>query len=74
MSFLLNTLLVKLTKEAILALLGRLPWAAIIERLVSRVAVAGLRKLATMSSNSLTQETVEDMIKAIETKDLPELK
>lgn len=74
MSFLLNTLLIKLTQEAALALIGRLPWAAIIERLVSRIAVTGLRKLASMSSNSLTQETVEDMITAIQTKDLPELK
>ena len=74
MSFLLNTLLVKLTQEALLALVGRLPWAAIIERLVSRVVVAGLRKLASMSSNSLTQETVNDLIKSVESKELPELK
>lgn len=74
MNFILQTFVVKLLQEAFLSLVGKLPWAAITERLLSRVIVAGLRKLASMTTNTLDDQTVEDIIKSIETPSLPELK
>lgn len=74
MSWLLKTVVFKLLKEALFSLFGRLPWAVLVERLVSRVAIAGLRKLASMTTNTLDDETVEDVIKSLRRPDLPEVK
>lgn len=50
----------KLIADAFAALLGRIDWPIIIERLVTRVVVAGLDKLASMNTNRLLTETVAD--------------
>ena len=74
MTWLLNTLLVKLTQEALLSLLGKLPWAAIIERLLSRLVVNGLRALAKRTTNTIDDATVEDVISQLKRTELPEIK
>lgn len=74
MSWFIKTIVLKLLKEALVSLFGKLPWAVLVERLVSRVVVAGLRKLAKMTTNTLDDETVEDIIRSLKRPDLPEVK
>ncbi|GEM_PF-1919755 len=51
----------KLVLDAISAVLGRIAWPIILERLFTRIAVATLNKLAAMKSNRLSQQTVDDI-------------
>jgi hypothetical protein len=74
MSWFIKTIVLKLLKEALVSLFGKLPWGVLVERLVSRVVVAGLRKLAKMTTNTLDDETVEDVIRSLKRPDLPEVK
>ena len=74
MNFVIQTLLFKFIKEAALSMLGQLPWKIITERLLSRLLVAALRKLASMTTNSLDDATVEDVIQVLKRVDLPEVK
>jgi hypothetical protein len=74
MSWFIKTIVLKLLKEALVSLFGKLPWEVLVERLVSRVVVAGLRKLAKMTTNTLDDETVEDIIRSLKRPDLPEVK
>ena len=74
MKYLLTTVVWNLLKEAGLSLIRKLPWAVLVERLVSRITVAGLRKLASMTTNTLDDETVEDVIQTLKRPDLPEVK
>ncbi len=50
----------KLVLDVLSALLGRIAWPIILERLFTRMAVSLLDKLAAMSTNRLTKETVAD--------------
>lgn len=61
----LKSLTLKLFQDAFSALLGRIGWRIIVERLVTRIVVAGLNKLVAMTSNQLIQQTVDDMIKQL---------
>ncbi|WP_221800520.1 hypothetical protein [Oceanobacter mangrovi] len=63
---LLGTLTWKLFADAISALIGRIGWQIIIERMVTRIVVAGLRQLESMTSNRLVTETVDDIIKQLQ--------
>lgn len=74
MAWLLNTILMKAMQEALMSLLGKLPWGVIMERLLSRLIVAGLRNLASRTTNTLDDETVEDVINVLRRTDLPEIK
>ena len=74
MKYLLVTLIGNLVKESSLAMFKRLPWGVIIERFLSRLVVAGLRKLAKLTTNTLDDETVEDIIRSLKRPDLPEVK
>ncbi len=57
-----NSLTWKLLVDAISALIGRIGWKIIVERLITRWVVAGLRKLASMTTNKLMKETVEEIV------------
>ncbi|MCD8522568.1 MAG: hypothetical protein LRY66_06035 [Saccharospirillaceae bacterium] len=57
-----NSLTWKLLVDAISALIGRIGWKIIVERLITRLVVAGLRKLASMTTNTLMKETVEEIV------------
>ena len=74
MNYFFLTIIWKLFKEAGLAMIRKLPWAVLVERFLSRVIVAGLRKLAKLTTNTLDDETVEDVIRSLKRPDLPEVK
>ena len=58
---LLGTLTWKLVIDTLEAVLGRIKWAVILERLLTRVLVALLDWVASLNTNTLTQETVADL-------------
>lgn len=65
-SMILKSLTLKLFKDALSALLGRIKWGIIVERLVTRIVVAGLRKLQNMTSNRLVKQTVDDFLNQLQ--------
>lgn len=62
----LKSLTVKLFKDALSALLGRIAWNILVERLVTRIVVAGLRKLQSMTTNRLVKQTVDDILNQLQ--------
>lgn len=57
-------------KEILLALLAKIPWYAISERLLQRLAVYALEKLKERSTNDVTDQTVQDVIDSLQGKRL----
>ena len=62
----LKSLTLKLLKDAFSAVLGRISWRVIGERLATRLVVALLRKLQSMTSNRLVKETVDDFLNQLQ--------
>ena len=56
-----TSILWKIIVDAVLALVGRIGWKIIVERAVTRSALALLDWLASMSTNQLTKEFVQDI-------------
>jgi hypothetical protein len=54
---------VKLTVDLFSALVGRIGWNIILERLLTRIMVGCLNWLVTLSTNSIYQATVNDILK-----------
>lgn len=63
---LISSITWKLIQDAAAAVLGRIKWGIILERLFTRLAMAFLRKLADMSSNKLLHETLDDFARQLE--------
>lgn len=51
--------------DTLQATLRKVDWAVVIERLVSRVVVMGLRKLEQMTTNKLLKDTVDNIIEQL---------
>ncbi|MDP2548898.1 hypothetical protein [Oceanobacter sp. 4_MG-2023] len=71
MKTLLLTVLWPLITEVAQALIKKLPWAALLERLLTRIAVWALYKIAGKPTNDLSGETVDDFAAALQGKKLP---
>ena len=67
----LLTIALTMLKEAALALVAKLPWKTLVERLLTRVAVWALYKLAGKPTNDLKADTVADFAAALKGKRLP---
>ncbi|MGE4501967.1 MAG: hypothetical protein AB7D03_03755 [Thiomicrospira sp.] len=63
-------LLLNLLKETLLAMLLKIGWRVVIERFITRAVIGGLRKLASMTTNTLATETVEDIVVQLQGKKL----
>ncbi|MFN3898881.1 MAG: hypothetical protein ACK4ML_00760 [Alishewanella aestuarii] len=59
--------------EALLAILRRISWAEVLERLLMRVIKRALRKLASMTANTVDDKLVEDIIASLEKRSLPKV-
>lgn len=68
---LISSITWKLIGDAAAAVIGRIKWGVILERLFTRLAMAFLRKLADMSSNRLLHETVDDFAAQLQATGLP---
>lgn len=63
-------LILNLLKESLLAMVFRIGWRVVIERFLTRAVIGGLRKLASMTTNTLASETVEDIVAQLQGKRL----
>jgi hypothetical protein len=61
----------RLLQEMGKGFIGRIAWKYVVERMMTRTAVHLLQKLADKSSNTLVDETVEDLINLLEGSGLP---
>ncbi len=64
----------QLVKDSFSAVLGRVLWPVVFERLLTRLVVAGLRGLQRLSTNDVVDETVELIITMLEQKRLAKLR
>lgn len=51
--------------DALQATIRKVDWSVVIERLVSRAVVLGLRKLERMTTNKLIKETVDNIVEQL---------
>lgn len=58
-------LIAGLVVDTLQATIRKVDWAVVIERLVSRVVVMGLRKLERMTTNKLLKDTVDNIIEQL---------
>ena len=57
-------------KETFMALAGKIAFKAILERAITRVVIKGLEKLASMSTNTVAKDTVQDIVDSLRGKKL----
>ncbi|EKO3386808.1 hypothetical protein OMA36_003100 [Vibrio fluvialis] len=72
MSF-LTSILGKTLWEVLKGLFFQVAWKVILERFASRLVIWGLEKIKTLSTNDVTQETVNDIILSLKGKKLKEV-
>ena len=63
-------ILIGILQETFMALVGKIAFKAIIERAVTRAVISGLNKLASMTTNTVAKETVEDIVASLQGKSL----
>lgn len=61
---------IKAIRVALEAIMGRLKWSIILERLITRVLVLCLTWLASLSTNRIYQDTVNDILKDFQNRGL----
>ena len=59
--------------EVLKGLILQVAWKVILERIASRLVIWGLEKLETLTTNDVTQETVNDIIHSLKGKKLKEV-
>lgn len=67
---LLGGLTWKLAGDVTAAVLGRIRWTVVLERLLTRMLVATLRWIKELSTNDVVDETVDDIIEQLKDKRL----
>jgi hypothetical protein len=60
----------KLVADALSAVIGRIGWTVVLERLLTRTLVALLRWIKELSTNDVVDDTVDDIVKQLEGKRL----
>lgn len=66
----MTNVLFNLLKETFMALLGKIAFKAIFERLLTRLLIKSLKSLAAMTTNTIDDATVDDIIKSLQGKNL----
>ncbi|MBY8124436.1 hypothetical protein KW497_10550 [Vibrio fluvialis] len=69
----LTSILGKTLWEVLKGLFFQVAWKVILERFASRLVIWGLEKIKTLSTNDVTQETVNDIILSLKDKKLKEV-
>ncbi|MCE7657277.1 hypothetical protein HPK20_15365 [Vibrio fluvialis] len=69
----LTSILGKTLWEVLKGLFFQVAWKVILERFASRLVIWGLEKIKTLSTNDVTQETVNDVILSLKGKKLKEV-
>jgi hypothetical protein len=65
-------LMFTLIGECLQALLGKIQWVIVLERLLTRLVVALLKWLKHLSSNQLVDDTLEDILNGLRQQGLRE--
>lgn len=61
---------VTLIKELFLSIIGKIAFKAILERFFTRMLIYSLEQLKEMSTNTVVDETIDDVIKSLSGKGL----
>ncbi|EKO3439111.1 hypothetical protein RRK63_002861 [Vibrio fluvialis] len=69
----LTSILGKTLWEVLKGLFFQVAWKVILERFASRLVIWGLEKIKNLSTNDVTQETVNDIILSLKGKKLKEV-
>ncbi|MGI2820997.1 hypothetical protein [Vibrio fluvialis] len=69
----LTSILGKTLWEVLKGLFLQVAWKVILERFASRLVIWGLEKIKSLSTNDVTQETVNDIILSLKGKKLKEV-
>lgn len=69
----LTGILGKTLWEVLKGLFLQVAWKVILERFASRLVIWGLEKIKSLSTNDVTQETVNDIILSLKGKKLKEV-
>ncbi|MCG6344287.1 hypothetical protein K6U40_02035 [Vibrio fluvialis] len=69
----LTSILGKTLWEVLKGLFFQVAWKGILERFASRLVIWGLETIKTLSTNDVTQETVNDIIPSLKGKKLKEV-
>ncbi|EKO3478221.1 hypothetical protein NSB40_002584 [Vibrio fluvialis] len=69
----LTSILGKTLWEVLKGLFFQVAWKVILERFASRLVIWGLEKIKTLSTNDVTQETLNDIILSLKGKKLKEV-
>ncbi|AMF92385.1 hypothetical protein SD340_004281 [Vibrio fluvialis] len=69
----LTSILGKTLWEVLKGLFFQVAWKVILERFASRLVIWGLEKIKSLSTNDVTQETVNDIILSLKGKKLKEV-
>lgn len=70
----LSGILVKTLKDVVLKVVDKTPWAVILERFLTRTLIVCLKWLASLSTNQLWVDTVNDFLAVLYGKGLKEAK
>ena len=57
-------------KEMVLSMVGKIGWKIVGERMATRLVVYGLKKLESLSSNTVTTGLVSDILDSLQGKKL----
>ena len=57
-------------KEMVLSMVGKIGWKIVGEGLATRLVVYGLKKLESLSSNTVTTGTIKDILDSLQGKKL----
>ena len=70
----MTAILMKMLLETLKAMIGKMLFAAVGERFLSRIVCHCLRSLAKQTTNTLDDELAEQIIQALKNPTLPEMK
>ena len=62
--------ILNLLKEVLLAMVFKVAWKVVLERALTRVTITSLRWLAKLTTNTVDDQTVEDIIASLKGKRL----
>lgn len=66
----MNSILISILKETVLALFAKITFKTLAERFATRLVIYGLGKLKDYSTNEVVDSTVEDIIRQLQGKRL----
>ncbi|BDU38741.1 hypothetical protein [Vibrio nigripulchritudo] len=69
----LTAIIGKTLWEVVKGLFFRIAWKVILERFATRLVIWGLEKIASLSTNTVTTETVNDIIQSLKGNKLKEV-